>query len=645
MKDLFKIGDFNFEIDHLRSNIMLDYSGALAVTLVAGTQDVKRAVKAGLLDDDNPTGEVTITFTALGVYGNETPEGTLHFIEEKQEQPYLTMNKSGFQFSLKYSGDVIFKEGRMLLQGRLKLSWAERPDFQVTIDKGIDTKQLDWSKYCFTSIGEAVTAPVEYVRKLALVNPDFEVFPKEFYRLKALRWLEVIARWPVEKLPLERLDDKLLDLSELEYLVIANTHLVRIPEYMNKLVNLKHCSFAGGELSRVPAHLMDMPRLEYLNLNNNQISDISAFDLPNLKFLHLDKNQLKTLPENLLSLPKLEKIYASDNPFSFLPRAYLDFTGLKLDIASKQRLLDNTYKNAEGQEAGQWDDTVYFSQYDADLIRPVDNIITGNKLSEHKAALRSLAKRAIAFNLSGEEDYKTVGGHRFGGMPDLPPDTEYPQYYDDYEKRSYRYEFIAQINCEELSPLQEYLPRTGTLFFFLETIHRFGSPESQPPCKVLYVADNSGLQSGSRFSFDEEEFFELPGGQYTPHTATATLKNSVPFFYAWHDNQYLFEEDAKSLLKEEALLEELYELFEEPVNNLQVSDHEINAYGFTQHESPELQAALAQQGNPEDWTILLTVKSKGDFQWGDAGDLFFVIHKSDLANKDFRKVFVTLESS
>jgi len=44
-------------------------------------------------------------------------------------------------------------------------------------------------------------------------------------------------------------------------------------------------------------------------------------------------------------------------------------------------------------------------------------------------------------------------------------------------------------------------------------------------------------------------------------------------------------------------------------------------------------------------TILLTVKSRGDFQWGDAGDLFFVIHKSDLAQQDFRKVFVTMESS
>jgi uncharacterized protein YwqG len=645
MNDLFRIGDFIFEIDSVHSRVEFDHAGALAVTLAARTPDVKPAVKAGLLDDYEPTGDVKITFNALGVYHNNTLSGILHFKEEKQEQPYLTLHKTGFPYSLQYSGDVIFKEGRLLLQGRLKQSWDEKPEFPVMIDMQIDTSHLNWEQYCFTTIEEAETAPVEHVRKLALVNPTFNIFPKSLYRLKALRWLEVTARWPVEKLPLERLDDQLLNLTELEYLVIANTQLIRIPEYMNKLTRLKHCSFAGGQLSRVPGHMMDLPHLEYLNLNNNRISDIAVFDLPKLRFLHLANNQLKTLPENLLALPALEKADVSKNPFSFLPRAYSDFKGLKLDMEARQLLLDNTYKDADGQDAGQWDDSVYFSQYDADLIRPVDHLIRENDLSAHKIALRSLVKRAIGFNLSGEEDYKRVGGHRFGGMPDLPPDTDYPQYFDAYNKKYYKYEFIAQINCEALSLMQSYLPTTGTLFFFFETIHSLGSRDGYSPCKVLYVADNTTLQSGKRFSFPEEDFFELLNGRYKAHTANAVVKNSAPSFYAWHSNQHLFGGDAQALLKEKALLNELYDRFEEPVNALYPSDHEINAYGITQHESPEQQAALAQKGNPEDWIILLTVKSKGDFQWGDVGDLFFVIHKSDLANKDFRKVFVTLESS
>lgn len=644
-KDHFQIGDFIFEIDEAQSAPGFNYSGALNVTMVARTSDVEKAVKVKLLDDYEPTGEVKIVVPALGIYKSDAPEGTLHFEEDKQQTPYLSMDRDRFQYSLKFYGDIIFKDGWMAMLGHLKPSWDDKPNFPVTIYRKIDTAQVNWEQYCFTSVEEAAGAPVEWVKKLVLTNPEFDKLPKEFYRLKALQRVEIIPQWPVEKLPLERLDDKLLDLVDLEYLVIANSHLVRIPEYMNKLTKLKHCSFAGGDLSRVPAHLMDMPSLEYLNLNNNQISDIAVFDLPNLKYLHLAKNRLKTLPENLLALPKIEKITASDNPFSFLPAAFSDFKGLELDMKSKQQLLDNTYKDADGNGPVTWNDELFFAQHDPALIGPVDEIIVENELSENKDALRALVKRAVGFNYSGEEDYAGTGNHRFGGMPDLPADITYPEYYDDYRKQHYKYEFIAQINCEALAPLQEYLPRTGTLFFFLETIHNLGNPDGHAPCKVLYVEDSSTLLSGSRFSFAEEEFFELEGGRYAAYKADATVKNSAPAFYSWHSNQHIFRGAARLLLQQEDLLEELYDVFEEPVKSLGESDHEINGYGFTQHESPELQAALACKGNPEDWTILLTVKSRGDFQWGDAGDLFFVIHKSDLAKKDFRKVFVTIESS
>lgn len=645
MKELFTIGDFNFEIDHAQSAVGFDYSGALAVTIAAKANDVKGALTAGLLDDYEPSGDVKIEFTVLGIYRGDGLAGSFHFTEDRHQEPYLSLNKKGFHYSLHYYGDIVFKEGQALLQGHLKPSWAEQPAFQLNISKEIDTRHLDWKNYCFTTMEEALEAPAEDVRRLFLVNPGFTLLPKAFYRLNALRRLEIIAKWPVEKIPLERLDDKLLDLKELEHLVVVNSKLVRIPEYMNKLVHLRHCSFAGGELSRIPAHLMDIPALEYLNLNGNQISEIPVFDLPNLKYLHLANNRLKTLPEQLPALPKLEQVNASDNPFSFLPHVYSDFKGLKLDMESRQALLDNTYRNADGKMPSQWNDTIFLAQYDDALIRQVDDIIAGNGLQAYQAALRSMVKRAIGFDISGEEDYSLTGGHRFGGMPDLPSDIDYPAYYDEYRGRHYRYEFIAQINCEALAPLQQYLPRTGTLFFFFETIHRFGGRDGHSPCKVLYVADNSTLRPGKRFSFNEEDFFELPGGQYSPYTANAVVKNSAPSFYAWHSNRHLFQGDAQALLKEEDLLEELYDSFEEPVNSLHPSDHEMNAHAVTQHESPERQAALAQKGNPEDWIILLTLKSKGDFQWGDAGDLFFVIHKSDLAQNDFRKVFVTMESS
>jgi uncharacterized protein YwqG len=68
---------------------------------------------------------------------------------------------------------------------------------------------------------------------------------------------------------------------------------------------------------------------------------------------------------------------------------------------------------------------------------------------------------------------------------------------------------------------------------------------------------------------------------------------------------------------------------------------------FTQHESPEEQAAEARGGTHDEWMVLLTLGSEGKvgFQFGDAGTLTFCIHKQDLAVADFSNVVLSTESS
>ncbi len=95
----------------------------------------------------------------------------------------------------------------------------------------------------------------------------------------------------------------------------------------------------------------------------------------------------------------------------------------------------------------------------------------------------------------------------------------------------------------------------------------------------------------------------------------------------------------------EFLEDDLYMLFEEALSEKNEADYKVNSYGFSQHQHPEHEASLALKGNPEDWVILLEVASRGDFQWSDAGELFFVIHKSDLIKRDFSNVFCTMYSS
>ena len=352
---------------------------------------------------------------------------------------------------------------------------------------------------------------------------------------------------------------------------------------------------------------------------------------------------LQALPESLAEQPKLKKIDLKRNPWEALPEGFNTIKEVVLNMEDKLRLLDFDYKGADGKGIRTWDDTVFYAAHDQELIVEIDAVIIENKLSEKKKALRSIIKKAIGFTHDEEENYRQVGNHRFGGMPDLPKALPYPEFFDDHHKKSYKYEFIGQVNCTEIAHLQEYLPRKGMLYFFLETIHSiYGGTNN--PCKVLYYED-AELVSGKRFRFSSDEYYEMFDACYQGYKANVRKINSPPSLYASYVNTHLFLGAAKALKEDTEFLDEAFDVFEAPFKQKNKYDYAINAYGFTQHEHPELQASLSKKGNPQDWMILLVVSSTGDMQWGDAGDLFFVIHKSDLAKSDFNNVFVTMESS
>jgi hypothetical protein len=79
----------------------------------------------------------------------------------------------------------------------------------------------------------------------------------------------------------------------------------------------------------------------------------------------------------------------------------------------------------------------------------------------HAESLSSLAAGSwrIATNRVGLEDLK-IGQSRFGGVPDLPPHTEWPTR-DDRPLA-----FLAQINLTEIAAAA--LPGTGWLLFFYD---------------------------------------------------------------------------------------------------------------------------------------------------------------------------------
>jgi uncharacterized protein YwqG len=54
-------------------------------------------------------------------------------------------------------------------------------------------------------------------------------------------------------------------------------------------------------------------------------------------------------------------------------------------------------------------------------------------------------------------------------------------------------------------------------------------------------------------------------------------------------------------------------------------------------------ASFMEKGSPNDWILVLEVNSKFGFMWGDAGRLYFCIHKEDLAMRNFSEVWMEFQ--
>ena len=583
----FQINGENYSIDFDKTQWFIGKdSNTLVTEIFLTSTDLERDKNNSLLSEYNQDGQIKITFEAFGIFDHGTISGSFQYEDDRDEKNYIYFRKEGFEFGLYFFGSVSYAAGTVQIQGELKPKYDESPVFPISASITLDPAVLDWSNYRFKSLAETSGADPEQVRLLEITNPVFRELPKELFAFTNLEYLTIVNQtnyWEDLKLPLEDLTENLGYLSKLKGLHINKAAIKRLPLSFSELTALENINLSFCDVEGLPDSVWTLSSLKYLILTGNNLSVIpDNVLLPSLLTLGVEDNQLRTLPESLTKQSSIRLIKASGNPFDYLPESFGFFKGLELTMPEKKRLLDISYPGADGKGTVKWDDTAYEALHDNVLIAPVEAIIKENKLSRYKKPLLSLAKRTVAFSQTQQEDYTKVGNHRFGGRPDLPLHIPYPTFFDQEEKSTYHYEFIAQVNCEEISYLQHYLPKNGTLFFFFKSIHFFGY-HHKDLAKVIYEEDNSTLASGTRFELKEEDFFELMDGAYAPFKAEAFGSVSVPSFYAHHENTYLFEGKAKSLAGKEELLENLYESYEEPVRFLQEFDHAINTYGFTQH--------------------------------------------------------------
>lgn len=633
-RNLFRIDDHTFSYREETKLIISDFGRDLSVTLKADARE-SLAGNNALIEEYARDGGVGFRMTFSSIHREGVPTGVFDFKFGKSENRNTYLWDDGWDYSLEFSGQVELREGWLAMNGVLGKEWENEGTHEVEIYHQFDLDALDWSEYRFASLDETTGRPDQEVRFLKLENPDFTAFPQQILAFRELEELSICFPQPFDApalSPLNQLPEELGSLKKLRSLQITGTSLESLPDSLGELQVLETLIFTHNKITSTPASIWQLPKLKSLHLSQNQLRCLpDAIELPQLKHLNVEKNQLATLPPALAEQPLLKELRLEDNPWESLPASINQIESIGLAIEEKLSLLDFTYPGADGTGCVKWDDAVFLAASNTEFHAKLET----HELSE---ALLKVAKLALTFEHTETDDYQTVGNTRFGGWPDLPESIPYPRFQAqdaDGKEQSYAFEFLAQLNCKELAPLQNFLPRDGILYFFL-------SHHELMQAKVIHWnGDLETLISGKLTELNDDDFFELPDAPYQGYQTKVTPEISLPFSYASYVNTHIFK-GAEALLEPEDRLEAIGEQLE---LNPERGVHEVNSHVFTQHECPELQAALSKKGRPEDWVVLLKVASAGEFQWWDAGELFFVIHKSDLAKGDFSNIYVSLESS
>lgn len=242
------------------------------------------------------------------------------------------------------------------------------------------------------------------------------------------------------------------------------------------------------------------------------------------------------------------------------------------------------------------------------------------------------------------EDDIPVGASKFGGKPDMPPDSNWPRWKDA------PLSFLCQINLSSLAgiPIASRLPDSGLLSFFYDAEQSTWGfdPNDRGSWHVALFSQHNlrrhelpeSLPDYSRYSPCEVavgEHLTLPGWE-TPFVRSLNLSDG--------------ESDAYfDLLDDEEIAG--HHLFGHPQEvqgemqlECQLASNGVycgNSEGYTSPLAAELQSGAA------DWVLLLQIDSDDNpgWMWGDCGRLYFWITKHDLAEGAFDRVWMILQCS
>jgi uncharacterized protein YwqG len=226
---------------------------------------------------------------------------------------------------------------------------------------------------------------------------------------------------------------------------------------------------------------------------------------------------------------------------------------------------------------------------------------------------------------------------KFGGLPYLPKNVEYP--------KSIRGDYLfllAQINFAELPHLNSF-PKQGIIQFYIANDDLYGAsfeyPIKQDEFRVLYFPEpkNHADDLITDFNFlsnSSEDSLPIVGSFSLDFT-----QKKAPISFS----DYYFEKLLKASI-DNIDRDRYYELIDWYEEHFPSNGHRIGGYPFfTQFDPREKFSDVQEPYN----VLLLQIdtdyqdewEDRGDIMWGDAGVCNFFIQESKLKQLDFTEVF------
>ncbi|GCF06969.1 YwqG family protein [Dictyobacter arantiisoli] len=237
------------------------------------------------------------------------------------------------------------------------------------------------------------------------------------------------------------------------------------------------------------------------------------------------------------------------------------------------------------------------------------------------------------------------GTSKFGGIPDLPPEQDWPTW------KNIPQSFIAQLRLADLQnyDVHHWLPQDGMLWFFYDARQEtYGEdPQDVGGWQVFYRADTNNLKPAtvptnlpvsSRFKSSTVSVASELTLTQQPQLEVTNLK--------WSDD-------------DQEKYDTVYEQFTDVENKTQPR-HRIFGYPDTLQDDMRVQCQLMTNGitdandpraaqlskGANDWQLLLQIDSDeaAGMQWANSGMLFYWIKLSDLQAHKFDHTWLVLQS-